>query len=247
MMQPRSAPEIRLQGVWPEPVVLRQGWSRAVARPWNEESSAGALRLERGNSRFLRSCADWLIDREMDEIFSPALFPRFDRVWREAGFVCTARLRLFESDLKTAAKTPDLEVGQIKPDWADLALIDRAAFPPRWYLGRLGLAESFAATPRAGVLAVHQLGVPVGFSIVGLATGLAYLQRLAVDPKHQGGGIGRSLVRASVGWAAARGARTMLLNTQTDNDPAAGLYAAEGFVEVLEGLEVMGYRAEHES
>jgi ribosomal-protein-alanine N-acetyltransferase len=97
------------------------------------------------------------------------------------------------------------------------------------------------------VLAVNELGVPVGFSIVGLATGLAYLQRLAVHPEHQGGGIGRSLVRASVAWAAARGARSMLLNTQTDNDPAAGLYAAEGFVEVLEGLEVMGYRPERES
>jgi ribosomal protein S18 acetylase RimI-like enzyme len=218
-----------------------------MARPWNEESSAAALRLERGNSRFLRSCADWLIERQMDEVFSPALFPKFDRVWREAGFVRIARLRLFESDLKTTAKAPDLDVKQIKPEWAQLAVIDRAAFPLRWHLGRLGLAESFAATPRAGVLAVHELGVPVGFSIVGLAIGLAYLQRLAVDPRHQGGGIGRSLVRASVAWAAARGARSMLLNTQTDNDPAAGLYAAEGFVEVLEGLEVMGYRPQPES
>jgi ribosomal-protein-alanine N-acetyltransferase len=58
---------------------------------------------------------------------------------------------------------------------------------------------------------------------------LAYLQRVAVSPARGGQGLGTSLVRASLDWAAAVGARTMILNVKPENDNARRLYEREGF------------------
>ena len=60
---------------------------------------------------------------------------------------------------------------------------------------------------------------------------------LAVDPAHQGHGIGRALVEAAAREAAARGARRLTLRVLAPNTAARALYARCGFVEegVLRG------------
>ncbi len=69
----------------------------------------------------------------------------------------------------------------------------------------------------------------LGFSIVGVTQSTGYLQRIAVDPRAQGHGVGRSLLRASLRWARRHRARSVLLNTQIDNEGAARLYESERF------------------
>ena len=96
----------------------------------------------------------------------------------------------------------------------ELHRIDSEAFAARWRLGRLGLAESVAATNRSIVFRVAADGNCVGFAIAGVALGAGYLQRLAVSPAAQGRGLGSDLVRASLRWARGHGARSMLVNTQ---------------------------------
>jgi ribosomal-protein-alanine N-acetyltransferase len=77
-----------------------------------------------------------------------------------------------------------------------------------------------------------------GFAIVGAGSIAGYLQRVAVHPDFSGRGFGRSLVRAANQWAKRRGARSMMLNTQPDNEPAARLYVSEGFEKMLDQLTV---------
>jgi GNAT superfamily N-acetyltransferase len=237
----RRDERLQVIGDWPQPVVLRKGWAKATARPWNEESPAATLRLQRGGSRFLGSCAGWLLQTGSTEVLSPALLPTATGAWRAAGFINEAQLRLFEHTLIAPIAPAEHRVDESGWHWRELALLDRMAFERRWYLGEAGLAEAYEATPRATILIVDEEGVPVGFAIVGIGLGVAYLQRLAVKPRRQRHGLGRSLVRASLAWARKQGARTMLLNTQTDNDGAVGLYLGEGFVEVG-GLMVLAYR-----
>jgi ribosomal-protein-alanine N-acetyltransferase len=214
-----------------------------VARRWNEDVDAAALRLERGGSRFLSECARYLIDVGTAEVLSPALLSGAVTTWRLAGFRPNASLRLFERELFVPQPAPQHAVIPLPREWSEPAAIDRAAFPPRWYLGEAGLAEAYAATPRATLLGIRNEDELVGFAIVGVGMGIAYLQRLAVGPSFQGQGLGRSLVRASVTWARARSARTMLLNTQRSNDPAAGLYLSEGFIDSGQLLSVMSFPA----
>ncbi|MGH3940254.1 MAG: ribosomal protein S18-alanine N-acetyltransferase [Pseudonocardiaceae bacterium] len=71
----------------------------------------------------------------------------------------------------------------------------------------------------------------VGDSLAGYA-GLARIDTeaevhtLAVDPAHQGQGIGRALLRALLDHATGT---TVFLEVRTDNDAAIALYRSEGF------------------
>ena len=82
-------------------------------------------------------------------------------------------------------------------------------------------------------------GTLVAFAISGAASGHGYLQRLAVDPRHQRAGHGRALVLDSFTWMRRRRLRTGVVNTSVDNAPALALYEGLGFRRVPEQLVVM--------
>jgi ribosomal protein S18 acetylase RimI-like enzyme len=231
---------LRIRGEWPGRVELSAGWAKAVARPWNEDIDAASVRLERGGARFLASCAR-VVANWSPELLSPATLPSATGVWKEAGFVEHDRLLLMEHDLRSVERpTAAIESGGLEP-LDDLHRIDSESFAPRWRLGRLGLAESVAATNRSIVFRVGTDGNCIGFAIAGVAFGAGYLQRLAVSPSSRGHGIGSDLVRASLRWARGLGARSMLVNTQIDNLAAASIYRALGFHDVPGGLLLFKY------
>jgi ribosomal protein S18 acetylase RimI-like enzyme len=231
---------LRLKGDWPGRVEMTSGWAKAVARPWNDDTDLVCLRLERGGARFLRACAR-LAAEWSPEVLSPATLPSSGAVWSEAGFVESDRLLLMEHDLKAVERpTALIESGEVEP-LEELQRIDAEAFDPRWRLGRLGLAESVAATNRSVVCRVAADGSCVGFAIAGVALGAGYLQRLAVSPRVHGRGLGSDLVRASLRWARGHGARSMLVNTQVANVAAASLYRRLGFNDVPGGLLLFRY------
>lgn len=228
---------LKSRGEWPGPVEFSAGWARAYVRPWNEDLPAAALRLERGGARFLNLCAQ-AVSAWTKDVFSPATLPGSGRVWREAGFEEWGQLLLFEH-LLTDLKAPEALVTE--NDLLDVIVlnrIDRDSFPPAWRLGPIGLAESVSATSRSAIHTVAADGEVAGFAVTGVSLGVGYLQRLAVDPKYRGRGLGRSLVRASLTWARRRRAISVLVNTQPDNDQAAALYRGEGFTDVAAGLQI---------
>lgn len=199
-----------------------------------------ALRLDRGGDRFLDACVHWLMVRGVELTLSPALADDQTRIWRQAGFRDHLELVVFERDLATAGDPPLHRVETLAdPDLALLAAIDDRAFEPVWRVGRGGLSDALSATPFSETLTVVDDGQIVGFAIVGELSSVSYLQRVAVEPSRTRQGIGRSLVRASMDWARRRGARSMLLNTQPDNQAAASLYRSEGFMSLGRKLSVL--------
>jgi ribosomal protein S18 acetylase RimI-like enzyme len=218
--------EVRVEGRWPDPVQLRRGWAAARARAWNDESpTIATLRLERGSDRFVSACCDWLFGEGLERILSPAVTTSQGQLWRRAGFSDHLELIVFERSLRGPVPVPDRPVAELpRPDLDTLVLIDYRAFDGVWRVGRRGLEDAIAATASSTVMAVDEAGSPAGFVIVGETGGVAFLQRLAVDPAAAGRGIGTALVRAAISWAGRRGARTMLLNTQPENSAAARLY-----------------------
>ena len=55
------------------------------------------------------------------------------------------------------------------------------------------------------------------------------IQTLAVSPEHRRGGLGRTLLRALIAEASARGATEVFLEVRADNEAALALYGAEDF------------------
>jgi len=122
--------------------------------------------------------------------------------------------------------------------------IDRRSFDDFWILDRDGLQAAKKATP------VHRYRVAtinrevVGYSITGRAGRTSFLQRLGVDPKTRGEGIGTDLVRDGLRWALGQGAASMLVNTQVSNEGARRLYESIGFELSNDRLDVLEWTTE---
>ncbi len=229
------------RGSWPQPIRFRRGWARAEARRWNDLAPDAALRLVRGGSSFLELCSERLNELDAPHIFSPPLPSTSRRPWEAAGFVEFVPLAFMRRDLAERIASPDhLVISPPDHSIADLLRVDHAAFDRFWRFDRFGMAEAIAATTTTKSLLIRGPdGVPVAFAIVGFGHAMSYLQRLAVHPDWQGQQMGRSLIRTAARTAQSAGSRAMMLNTQTDNDPAIALYASEGFVTLPEPLAVL--------
>lgn len=95
----------------------------------------------------------------------------------------------------------------------------------------VGSVGSVGAMGSLGTEGTDDVGV-VGFAHVLERDGQAHLEQLAVDPEHQGAGIGTPLIEAACAEAAARGHRRITLRTYATVPFNAPLYARRGFAVV---------------
>jgi ribosomal protein S18 acetylase RimI-like enzyme len=231
---------VSVRGEWPGLVTLRSGWWKAVARPLNDESSEAVLRAERSTVDFVRRSADTLIGLGATGVHSPPLMRGMDRTFRAAGFAAHVELLLLERDLRRGVEPQEGVHVATATDREQAVSIDARAFMGDWRVGRLGLEDALTATPDSTMLSLDEGN---GFAIVGVSTEIGYLQRIAVAPDMQGTGMGRILLRASMAWARRRGARTMMLNTQLDNERATQMYRSESFTVLPTRLTIHRYPA----
>lgn len=199
------------------------------------------LRLVRtAGPGFIGDCVGALLEAGTEGVLSPPLPRSAQRSWRDAGFTPHTGLALMRRRLDSVPPPGHLVVVGGSDDIAEVLRIDAAAFSSFWRFDAAALTESMNATSVSVLLVVRgpESGLS-GFAVAGMGSRLAYLQRVAVDPRQQRTGMGRSLVRAAARWAARQGAGTIMLNTMHDNPAAMHLYEAEGFDTLDEPLEVL--------
>jgi ribosomal-protein-alanine N-acetyltransferase len=188
----------------------------------------------------IRRCLDQLAARGYRAVLTSALGPDEQAPFLECGFGVHERLHLLAHDLErlaTPVRDPRLRRG-LRFDRPAALRVDERAFPPFWQLDRRGLREALTATPVArfrvaGTTELH------GYAVTGRSLDRGYLQRLAVDPDHQGRGLGSSLVLDALWWSRRRGASAVFVNTQEANVRAVDLYERLGFRRQDEGLAVL--------
>lgn len=234
---------MRVHGHWPNPVVLRRGWSRAHARPWNRSRSDANLRLGRGSSAFLAAAAGTVIGFGASAVISPPLAAGTQNVWRRAGFTEYTSLRLLRKHVER--EEPTAEPLQLLGDraWTRVVSIDAAAFGDHWKAELPALLEALESAPSRALLGINDPGSGelAGYAIVASSSAAGYVQRIAVDPGYQRRGLGRALTRHANNWARRRGARTLILNTKPDNTAALTLYQSEGYTVLPDRLELLRY------
>lgn len=233
---------VSIDGTWPAPVRLSRGWAKATARQWNDETTDGFLRLERGGLDFLTVSTETIAKVSGSAVYSPALYPSATRIWAKAGYDPYGELEIWERSVDPEpgpVATSITEVGE--PAWDRLIEIDRSAFEGFWRMSGDGLQEAFASTKRSAVLESRSGAVVTGYAIVGAQWDVAYIQRIAVHPDHSGQGIGADLVRHAVRWGKATRSRVMVLNVRRENERARRLYAREGFTSATTSLRILRY------
>ena len=114
-------------------------------------------------------------------------------------------------------------------DLADILDLERAGFEAGEQWSETAWAEELSASDRYVLARLDRDARVLGVATFSWVADVADLNRVVVRPDARGHGVGASLVRAGLEWAAAVGARRMLLEVSPHNDPAVALYRSLGF------------------
>jgi [ribosomal protein S18]-alanine N-acetyltransferase len=114
-------------------------------------------------------------------------------------------------------------------DLADIVGLERDGFDPSEQWSENAWSEELASPDRYVLARLDRDARIIGVATFGSVEDMADLHRVVVRSDARGRGIGASLVRAGLEWAAAVGARRMLLEVRPDNHAAVALYRRLGF------------------
>lgn len=171
-----------------------------------------------------------------DEIVTAAVAPPERAAFLRDGFEEREHLHLLKHDLRglppRRRHRPRRHVARIergtRGDRAEVLDLDSRTFDDFWRLDDDGLSDAMDATPVSRMRVIRDPGI-VGYAVAGRAAAQGFLQRLAVDPSHQGSGLGSTLVHDALHWMRRRGATIAWVNTQEANARALALYEHLGF------------------
>jgi len=121
----------------------------------------------------------------------------------------------------------------------DVLHLDELAFGSEWHLDEETFRDALTATRHFRLLTASHRGVLEGFVLVGATDRTGFIQRLAVHPNARRTGVASRLITAAVEWSYRRGCTNTVVNTETNNDAALGLYRSIGFSEMDHGLTVL--------
>ena len=228
----------------PEPSVLHGSAASCRVRAWSGDPTVAQLLMHHNRSAptpadVERWCAH-LAAQGFRGVRTGALYAQQADALVPLGFAPIQRLALLEHrhprDIpRPAGTTERMHAGEE----GAAAAVDEAAFGRPWSLDATAIAEVRTATPRHRARAVRHDDRLVAFAVSGRDNRLGFLQRLAVDPAVQRGGVGRRLVLDSLRWAGRWRASRVLVNTHVDNEPALALYDSTGFVRLPDELVVL--------
>ncbi|MDN5781805.1 MAG: ribosomal protein S18-alanine N-acetyltransferase [Luteimonas sp.] len=131
-----------------------------------------------------------------------------------------------------ASDRADMAKGRLRPmredDLETVMEIEHRAYPFPWTHG------IFRDCLRAGYPAwiLHEDERLLGYGVLSVAADEAHVLNLCIDPRMQGHGLGRRLLRALLKLAYGHGARRMFLEVRPSNPHAVALYQDEGFNEI---------------
>lgn len=107
--------------------------------------------------------------------------------------------------------------------------------PSDWKTRKVAaIAEDCRIQPDGVFVAISEAGEIVGYITTRLDTagGIGRIPNLAVDPAHQGKGLGRALLKRALEFFSERGMAIAKIETLEQNPVGQGLYSSLGFVEV---------------
>jgi len=236
-------------------------WSntlRARLRPWSGDPGCAFLLITATDSvgpghsdlqQWLTTAKHWGYERVRTSALTPALSTPLE----EAGFTVIQDLVVLSAAHHEAPSF------QIPRDVAPRALrsgrrhrptqklleilrIDEMSFPAPWNMSWEDIQDAMQATHQYRLFVSENKNSIDGFVLVGASHSTGFIQRLAVHPAARRTGVASRLVAKSLEWSYKQGCSTTVVNTETTNTSALGLYHALGFQKLPDGLSVLEYQ-----
>lgn len=217
--------------------VLGSGSERLRAGIWRGDERTAYLAPFPGapppSVPFVSRCLSKLSDKGFSSVVTAALAPSESHAFVALDFEEHERLRLLThdlDDLPPLTRGPGLRRVHGR-DWTGVLAVDKSSFPRFWQLDELGLRHAVTATPaaRLRIITSNDPGAVAGYAITGRAGREGYVQRLAVEPREQGQGLGRRLALDGLHWLRRCHVRRAIVNTQNGNHVALSFYRHLGF------------------
>ncbi len=161
----------------------------------------------------------------------------------KSGFIHTHRVVVLS--WKNGGSLPEAPRNdvRIRPmNLDDLPVVERVdaiSFAAIWQNSLACIEDAYRQSAIATVAEVD--GKLVGYQISTTTPLGGHLARLAVIPHYQGKGIGYAILCDTISQFVRRGARTITVNTQHDNDTSLALYLKTGFQRTGEEYPVYQY------
>jgi len=159
------------------------------------------------------------------------LQPWFQLLLHESNFMVANQVVMLRWNVNSPTWRKSSPLIIIRPmnenDLTMVAKIDAAAFIPLWQNSQSLLEIAFR---RAAIATIAEFdGRIVGYQISTSTIDGGHLARLAVHPMAQKNGVATALLRDLMIQFERRGARSLTVNTQSDNLPSLSLYEKAGF------------------
>jgi len=219
--------------------------ARLRVRPWRGGAGTAELSAVPAGAVVSPGLVELAVARARERGYGHVVTPALPRIeWRpylDQGFRVREELHLLAHDLLDLPRRPALDGATRlrrvhRRDRDRVLAVDHAAFQPFWRLDAESLDDAVRATPSAR-FRIDRAGS--GYALTGRAGDRGYVQRLAVDPAHQGAGLGTALLLDGLWWLRRWRVREALVNTQTANEGAVRLYERLGFRRRPHGLAVL--------
>jgi len=163
------------------------------------------------------------------------------RLYVDMGFISLQEVVCYEKpDVVVPPVERRLAVRKLEDgDLAALVELEEEAFPWLWW----ETADTFrqlAQKSDTRVLVACLDGDLIGYLILAVRATWGHVNRIGVHPTRQGQGFGRELMAVAITEMARLGARTVGLNTQSDNLSSQRLYERFGFERTGESFRIYG-------
>jgi ribosomal protein S18 acetylase RimI-like enzyme len=227
---------------------LAFGDDRLRVAPWRGDATTAYVvaRAGRPAASAVARCLEELVAEGYRGALTAALPPGDHPPYLANGFSVRERLHLLVRPVEPLLEADGPEGLALRRarrrDRQRVLTLDGAAFPAFWHLDGPGLDDALGATPTVRFRVAQPAGRGdelSGYAVTGRAGSRGYLQRLAVHPDVQRGGVATALVADALRWLRRWGGREVLVNTQEDNAAAVALYERLGFRRQREGLAVL--------
>lgn len=238
--------------------VIWSGSTSAHIRPWVNDPTCGFLVISGSNGSRMTLPDDVVLEQWLstahqwgyNRIRTSALTPSLAAPLYDLGFQTAQHLSLLSvahadkprfNIPKDVAPKPvrAARLSRTSTVMSDIIAIDQESFPSPWHLDADALREAMRATRTSRLLVSRHNSRVDGFVLVGATGSTGFLQRLAVRPNARRTGTATRLVAAALQWSFKKGCSTTVVNTETTNDAALGVYASFGFAPMDEGLVVL--------